>query len=51
MGKISDKNTRTALTLSKELKAELEIIAKEQHRSFNNLIVSILLDYVSTLKK
>lgn len=39
---ISDKNTRTLITIPKELKLELEKIAKEQNRSFNNLIVTVL---------
>lgn len=45
MGKISDKNTRTLITIPKELKSELEQIAKEQNRSFNNLVITILKDY------
>ena len=48
MGKISDKNIRTNITISKELKAILEDIAKEQNRSLNNLIITILKDYVDT---
>lgn len=47
-GKISDKNTRTLLTIPKELKEKLEELAKEQNRSLNNLIITILKDYVST---
>ena len=39
---ISNKNTRTTITISKDLKKELEIIAKEQNRSFNNLVITIL---------
>lgn len=49
MGKISDKNTRTNITISKELKVVLEKIAKEQNRSLNNLIITVLKDYVDTL--
>ena len=45
MGTISDKNTRTALTISKELKKELEQIAKEQNRSLNNLMITVLKNY------
>lgn len=45
-GSISDKNTRTQLTISKELKAELQAIAKEQNRSFNNLVITILQDFL-----
>lgn len=46
---ISDRNTRTMITLSKELKATLEKIAKEDDRSLNNLMVKILTDYVRSL--
>lgn len=48
MGKIADSNTRTNITISKELKKELENIAKEQNRSFNNLVITILKDFVSS---
>ena len=51
MGKISDLNTRTNITISKELKKELEDIAKEQNRSFNNLVITILKDFVSSTQK
>jgi len=47
MGKIADKNIRTLITIEKDLKAELEKIAKEQNRSFNNLINTVLKNYVS----
>lgn len=42
---ISSENTRTLITIPKELKAKLEEIAKKERRSFNNLVVSILEDY------
>lgn len=45
MGKISDLNTRTNITISKELKGKLETIAKEQNRSFNNLVITILKNF------
>lgn len=51
MGKISDSNTRTLITIPKELKKQLEDIAKEQNRSFNNLIITILKDYISSTHK
>ena len=51
MGKISDLNTRTNTTIPKILKKELEEIAKEQNRSFNNLVITILKDYVSSTQK
>ncbi len=47
---VSKDNTRTNITIPKELKAELEEIAKKQNRSFNNLVITILKDYRDTLK-
>ena len=47
MGKISDQKTRYALTIEKELKAQLARIAHEQNRSLNNLIETILKTYVA----
>ena len=35
-------------TNSKELKLQLEEISKSQNRSFNNLIITILKDFVKT---
>ena len=46
MSKISDEKTRYALTILKTDKVELEKIAKEQNRSLNNLIETILKDYL-----
>lgn len=46
---ISDTNTRTMITLSKELKAILGKMAKDDNRSLNNLMVKILNDYVRSL--
>lgn len=39
---ISADNTRTNITIPKALKKKLEEIAKEQNRSFNNLVITIL---------
>lgn len=44
---ISKENIRTVLTISKELKSKLETIAKQENRSFNNLVITILKDYVA----
>lgn len=44
---ISNENTRTNITINKDLKAKLEQIAKEQNRSFNNLVITILKNYVN----
>lgn len=49
-GKIADHNTRTNITISKELKAQLEQIASEQNRSFNNLVITVLKDFVNKQK-
>ena len=44
---ISKDNTRTVITIPKELKKKLEKIAKQDDRSFNNLVIKILKDFVS----
>ena len=51
MGKISDLNTRTNITISKKLKKQLEDIAKEQNRSFNNLVITILKKFIDDTQK
>lgn len=43
----SDK-VRTQLTIEKDLKSELEKMAKEDERSFNSMVIKILKDYVKT---
>lgn len=50
-GKIAPYNTRTNITISKELKSQLEELAKIQNRSFNNLVISILKDYINDTHK
>ena len=45
---ISKDNTRTNITIPLELKAQLEKLAKDDNRSFNNLVITILKDYVSS---
>lgn len=50
-GSISENNTRTALTIPKDLKARLEELAQEQNRSFNNLVITILKEYASNADK
>ena len=40
---ISDKNTRVLVTMPKELKDKLEKKAKDENRTVNNLILTILL--------
>lgn len=48
---ISKNNTRTMITLSKDLKEQLESIAKNDNRSLNNLMVKILSDFVKVTQK
>lgn len=43
---VSKDKTRTLITLDKSDKAELEKLAKEENRSFSNLIQTILKDYL-----
>lgn len=42
---ISADNTRTNITIPKDLKAKLEQLAREDGRSFNNLVIKILREY------
>ena len=42
-----DVNMRTSLTIPKELKNKLEILAKNEKRSVNNLIIYALDKYVN----
>lgn len=50
-GKVADTNTRTNITIPKDLKAKLELIATEQNRSFNNLVITILKEFVAKSHK
>jgi predicted HicB family RNase H-like nuclease len=50
-GKIAEGNTRFSLTLSKELKKLLEEAATKQNRSINNLIITVLKDYLGKNSK
>lgn len=50
-GSISNENTRTNITISKELKAQLEELAKQDNRSFNNYVITILKEHVENLNK
>ncbi|HEY9570786.1 MAG TPA: ribbon-helix-helix protein, CopG family [Metalysinibacillus sp.] len=44
---ISDDKTRYSLTLEKTVKEQLEKEAKKQNRSLNNLIETILKEYLA----
>lgn len=46
---ISKDNTRTQLTISKEMKKQLEKLAKIQNRSFNNLVITILKEHLDKI--
>ena len=48
---ISKDNTRTNITFNKELKRELEVIAKSQNRSFNNLVITVLKEYLESKRE
>lgn len=48
---IGEDKTRTNITFPKDLKSELEELAKQDSRSFNNLVIKILNDYVESQKK
>ena len=45
---IGKDKVRTQLTIEKELKKTLEEIANNEERSFNNLVIKILKDYISS---
>ena len=44
---ISQDKVRALITIPKDLKKKLEKIAKQDSRSFNNLVTKILKDFVS----
>ena len=50
-GSISNENTRINITISKELKAKLEELAKKDNRSFNNYVITVLKEHVDNLNK
>lgn len=51
MPKIADSNTKICLTIPKDLKSVLQEIAREQNRSFNNLVITVLLQYLNSRKE
>lgn len=48
---ISKNNTRTQLTINKDLKKQLEELALKDNRSFNNLVITILENYLKSAIK
>ena len=45
-GQVAPNKTRTNITIEKELKSQLEEIAKKEGRSFNNLVINIIKEYM-----
>jgi len=48
---INKDNTRTNITINKELKKQLEKLASDDSRSFNNYIMMILEAHVKSIEK
>lgn len=48
---IGEDKTRTNITITKDLKAKLEEIAKKENRSFNNLVITVLQKFVEDTVK
>lgn len=47
---VSEDKTRTIISLEKDLKAKLELLAKQEERSFNNYVIKVLKDHVQSLE-
>ena len=45
-GQIAENKVKTTIVREKELKSKLEKLAKKERRSFNNLMVAILSEYI-----
>ena len=45
-GQVAPNKTRTKKTKKKELKSQLEKNTKKEGRSFNNLVINILKEYI-----
>lgn len=50
-GQISDKNTRIAVTIPKDIKLQIEKIACKENRSLSNLIVTLIKNYIDDHNK
>ena len=48
---INKDNTRTNITINKELKKEIEKLASKDNRSFNNYIITVLEDHLKSTEK
>lgn len=49
-GVIAKNKTKTTILMEKQLKTELEELARKDNRSFNNLMVTVLAEYVKQRK-
>lgn len=47
---ISKSNTQMSLVIPKDLKQELKQLADTQNRSLNNLITTVLMEYINNKK-
>ena len=47
-GQISKNKVKTTIILEKDLKSSLEVLAKKEMRSLNNLMASVLSEYVKS---
>ena len=47
----SSPNTKMLLTIPKDLKTQIEELAKEENRSTTNMIITILLKYLAEREK
>lgn len=48
---VGEDKVRTNITFPKELKSKLENLAEKDSRSFNNLVIKILAEYVENIKE
>jgi len=48
---IGKDKVRSNLIIEKDMKKELEELAKEENRSFNNLVITILKEYLTQKRR
>ena len=48
---MADDKIRTNIIIDREFKAKLDVIAKEQNRSFNNFVITVLQEYVKRIEE
>ena len=49
-GQVAAHNTRTNITIPKDLKTKLEELATNEDRSFSNYVVQVLKEHVKSLE-